>query len=527
MKNALRIYPLVALLIATCLVPLPHAGIAAALLAAGAYLFIVRHPHWEIPLALAQLLVLPLLYEPLLHLLSPLMAVPLLPLMGCVLRENALRQPLLHPTKRRELTPVARSVLAALAAAILVSLLLGNHVLTITGGAALLFIIAAAIRTLRRLSPPPLKAAQKEARVVARSTGNLTVELTSAAKMPLHVALKSRYPWIYPDRTRFSNLSGGVKLELTFTPSLSGPSEPGFDACFTDAWGLLQMRQVLNPISLYVVPRARYAEWLARKYLEETAAEAGVTAPRFSPVATGMGHRGGVEYCNSRAYLPGDRLKDMDWKHTARTGEFVVKEFEEQSRKMAIIAVNLAVADAEEADDLVYNLTVSALTLAEEIIPCAVAAYSGEAVLAATPFLDARELVKEALRLGREVVLVAPLERYLQPPDMRQLRVSLRRLQGVDLEPARRLRRLLEVEKRAIDEGSRTHPAREALTRVAARASLPARIVVISAWNHDSEALSLALGELGKRGYSTEIMKLKSKGHEARKAGLPAVRAGA
>ncbi len=512
MKKALSIYPFVALLLAACVVPLPHAGIAAALTAASAYFFRIRHPFWKLLLALGQLLILPLLYEPLLHLFSPLLAMPLVPLIGYILRESALSHPPSCSSRRRELTPIARSIMVSLAVIVLASLMLGNRTLTITSSAALLFLATAATYVHMRLLSSPLKSKQKEARAIARSTSRVMLELKNTAKISLHIAFKTDHNWIHFDSATFFNIGGEVKCHLIFTPSLSGPWEPEIVACLSDTWGLIHTRQVLKPARIYIVPRARYAEWLARKYLKETAAEAGAIAPRFSPIATGKGPRGGVEYCNSRAYLPGDRMKDIDWKHTARKGEFVVKEFEEQSRKMAIIAINLVAQDAEEADDLVYNLVLSALTLAKEIIPCAMAAYSREEVVAATPFLNTRELVKEALRLGKEIVLLTPMDRYLQPTDIKQLRRSLRSLQEVNSVPARRLEKLLEIERRAVEEGSRIHPAREALTRVTARASLPARIVAISAWNHDSEALSLTLEYLDKRGYSSEVIKLKNRG---------------
>jgi uncharacterized protein (DUF58 family) len=284
---------------------------------------------------------------------------------------------------------------------------------------------------------------------------------------------------------------------------------------------MMETRQVVRPLRLYVVPRARYAEWLARKYLEETASEAGILAATFSPVVAGVAPRGGVEYCDSRFYQPGDRLKDVDWKHTAKLRRLVVKEFSEEPRQMAVIAVNLAAADAEEADRLVYHLISSALTLAGAGIPAAVAAYDHREVLAASPPLGPRELVIKALQLGQKAVVIVPLGRYLQPPDISQVRVSLRQLEGTTLEAAGKLRSLLELERRAIEEGVKEHPARQALRRVAAHTAAPGVITVISPWSHDSEALSVTLEELRRLGYGAMVVRLEEldeRGGEDRRA---------
>ena len=452
---------------------------------------------------------IPLLFEPVLHLFSPLVAIPILPLISSGLKKNALIQSIVPPTKQRELTFTSKSVIAAIGVVILVSLLLGKWILTISSGIALLFIAGMLIYILRSLPLPPLEVEQKEIRLIAGNTAKSAIKLISKAKSPFHISVKSSYPWILLAKDRLLNLTGEAELNLSLTPSLSGPSEPQIGVFSTDLWGLIQMRQIINPVRLYVIPRARYAEWLARKYLEETASQAGVLAATFSPVAAGTIPKGGVEYCDSRLYQPGDKLKDMDWKHTAKLRQLVVKEYMEEARQVAIIAVNLAADDDEQADKLVYNLIVSTLTLAESSIPTAIAAYDQEQLLAATPLLDPRELVKKALQLGQKVVLITPLERYIQPPDIRQIRISLRHLEKAYTEPARKLREILELERRAIEEGVKEHPAREALSRVAVHALPPATITVISPWSHDYEALSLTLEELKRQGYNAIFIEIK------------------
>lgn len=508
-RRGSQIYIILVLLAAILLSPLPQSAIATGLLLLALFLYSRKlHARWEIPIMLGYFFTIPLLFEPTLHLLSPLVAIAILPLIGSSFKENSLNQSIVSPTKQRELTFTSKSVIAATGAIILTSILLGNWVLTITCGIALLFIAGMLIYVLRSLPLSPLEAQQKEIRLIAGNTSKLAIKLIGKAKCPFHISVNSSYPWIYPVKDILLNFTSEAELNLTITPSLSGPSEPHIEVLSTDIWGLIQMRQVIEPVRLYVIPRAKYAEWLARKYLEGTASEAGALAASFSPVAAGTTPKGGVEYCDSRLYQLGDRLKDIDWKHTAKLRKLVIKEYAQEARQLAIIAANLVASDAEEADKLVYNFITSALTLAKETIPTAIAAYDQEQVLAATPLLDPRGLVKEALKLGQKVVLSTPLQRYIQPPDIRQIKISLRHLEKAYTEPAKKLREILELERKIIEEGVKKHPAREALSRGAVHVLPSATITVISPWSYDYEALSLTLEELKRQGYNATVIKI-------------------
>ena len=48
----------------------------------------------------------------------------------------------------------------------------------------------------------------------------------------------------------------------------------------------------------------------------------------------------GMEYAESRAYLPGDEIRNMDWRVTARTGRPHTKLFQEERERPVILAVD-------------------------------------------------------------------------------------------------------------------------------------------------------------------------------------------
>jgi hypothetical protein len=300
---------------------------------------------------------------------------------------------------------------------------------------------------------------------------------------------------------RFRLNGARAELNLTITPPLAGPSHPRLQASITDPWGFVQINQVVEPVELHVIPRARYAEWLAMRYLEQTRPGIGV-ATTVSPEA-GQMPKGGTEYYDSRAYQPGDRLMHVDWKHTLKLNELIIKEYTEAGGQAAIIAVNLSASDAEEADKLAFNLITTALTLAREAIPTALAAYNHQKVILTTVTIDPREALKHTLSLVKDITTVELAHRLLQPPDISRLKRNITLLNQATSEPAQRLLSLLDFERQAIEEAAKNHPLALALSSAIKHTPPPAVIVSVSQLNHDAEALLVTTDKLSRQGFTT------------------------
>jgi len=61
-----------------------------------------------------------------------------------------------------------------------------------------------------------------------------------------------------------------------------------------------------------------------------------------------------------REYMPGDERRNIHWKSTAKTGSFMVRQYEETRRSHLMVALSLAAADYESDDDFELAVGVAA-----------------------------------------------------------------------------------------------------------------------------------------------------------------------
>ena len=169
---------------------------------------------------------------------------------------------------------------------------------------------------------------------------------------------------------------------------------------------------------------------------------------------------------------------------------------------------NLDAEDPEKADMLAYGLIASALTLAREGIPTALALYDHREVLAVTAAESPRQTLVRTLKLAEGIALHQSGERFLGSPDLRWLKRTVTRLDGVNDEPSRKLVDILRAEYEALQQAAGYHPATRALTQAVERTPPPALIVVISVSADDREALAVSLERLKKRGYDSLPMEM-------------------
>lgn len=500
-KTLSRVYLVLSLLGAMLLSPLPFSAVALVLLLL--QLYCIYKPFgadFNLALTFSTLFITPLtLQPPAGEFFAALFVIPALPLLDNSLKERASNQDF-SPSERRKPTTILMTLSIAIIVVLAVSLILANWTLSLTSALLTIYLSAVSIYTLYSIPKAPLQVSDTRARIIAGDTSNVLVAFKNKSKLALHTIFVSPHPWVSLAPARLEIGRDEAKLNLALTPSLSGPSKPKLQAFITDPWGLIQVHQGLEPVDMHVIPRARYAAWLAMKFLGQATQQIASTSVATSSSEVPIATRRGVEYMSSRPYQPGDMLKDMDWKRMCKFNELVIKEYMEAKGLFTIIAVNLTVKDAEEADKLACNLITLALTMAKAAIPSSLVAYNHREILLSTGTVEPREMLKRALGLERDIVIAEPVHRFLQPPDIRRLRRTMTQLEQAKTEPAQKIAEFLRFESEAIQQRAKDHPA-GAIIKAAEHVPPPATVAVISARNHDAEALLATLDRLERRGY--------------------------
>ncbi len=464
-----QIYLLLVLVALTILSPFPYSPLCLIMLLV--VLFITFRPLYlrlNLVIIVAAIFLLPLAVELPLHYLiysvpssltivqivAAMTILPVIYLLDYNLRQNAQNMIPTDNIKGRYITTVPQALFVSALAILLVSLILNNFALLFTSLILSLYLLAILIRVLYALPRLPLGISTVRKRIIAGTTAGIYLHPISKASIKLHGLFSPFDSWVKITPRRFTLNRDEIELELTITPPLAGPSHPQLRASVIDPWGFIQVNQVVEPVELSVIPRVRYAEWLA-------------------------------------------------WKHSLKLNQLIVKEYVEAGEQVAIIAVNLSVSDAEEADKLAFNLITVALTLAQEAVPTALAVYNHQQVVLTTAITAPRETLRHTLSLVKDVTSVEFAHRFLQPPDIGKLKRSITLLKQATPGATHQLLGMLEFEFQAIKEATKNHPATLALLLATEHISPPAIIISLSQLNHDAEALPLTLDRLSKRGFTT------------------------
>ena len=443
------------------------------------------------------ILLLPIVGHPVVLLI---IALPVLVLINYDLEKTAWSLTYRETEYARRPTNIYLSLSVIAILALTVALLLGSSSLLLASAVIISYLGILGIVVLRHLPLKPIAETQAQLRMVSGTRDQFDVRLTIKTGIGGLLFLESPYEWLKVNPNILSLKATSSVIKVSLSPILSGPSIIKLKGQATDRWGLIRVNFELKPINLYVVPRARYAAWLVKKYLTNTKMGDLLLVSSMAAFKPTYGLRSGIEYYGSQLYQPGDSLKNIDWKHSMKYNELVSKEFADFYGQPAIVLINLAVDNAEEADKLAYNIVVTAISLARENVPAALAVYDHKDVKVTTRVLQPQQLVLQSFQVAREMITFINPVKYLNPPDIGRLRANLSRIRFAESKAAKVLNQLLQLEYNSLSNAAKLHPATKALRETFTKVDKKSSIIVISYRNHDAEALAFNTFSFNRKG---------------------------
>ncbi len=498
-----RIYLITVLLLSVLVSSLFQIGLALALLAVQLILFYFSSKSSiNVILIIVSLILAPLALE---AIAGPFIAI-LLTLPGLILFDSSLKnyvvtQPVVSTKTGRNASNLLKTLSTSLIVIFLVSVIAWNLTLVLASSVLITYLIVTSAYTYRKIPAAPLNYHKASSRLLAGESDTKIINLISKPRIQTRIALRPFETWSRVEPTNFIFTSGVEKdVSIDFTPELAGPSSIKIQASIIDSRGLIAIGQILELVDLHIIPKAKFAQWLANKFLKQTSAGAG-HAVAIPWLGTRQTHRG-VEFYGVRPYQAGDRWRDIDWKHSYMLGELISKEYSGGQGQRAIIVADLTANDVDSADKLAYNFVMSALTFAVEALPSSLAVYNQQEVLAVTQPLNPRETLKEALGLTAKITVAKSKDKVLQPTEVLRLNRAVRELDKLQNEPGKGFSEVLKFEIEVLQETANQHPVSKALNKATQNMQSPAALTVISDMSHDPDTLLFTLERFKEKGFS-------------------------
>jgi len=373
-----------------------------------------------------------------------------------------------------------KAVYASLAFSVLA--LLFRDLLILIGALALGLFLLYEIRAVRRVVKQlrSLVKIEPDKFEVATYAGkpftcDLKVNLSAGLPLRFESLVKSGiYRFNLKAPSRLAVGRGVARLRFEFLPRLAGLyGSKELRVWVKGRLGLVEgVGEVPFKMTLKVYPRVLAAAIAATKFL---LAAGGLGVGEQPTELRGAG----LDYADSREYLPEDTLRHMDWKATARLGRLVVKEFYVGGGTGVHLVYEAVAPDPISLDELSSAFLNSVLAVAEQGLPLGLMVHDGERVLLRVPRVQPALAVALALRYALQIEEVRPEELYsvLEPKAVGELK---RILEGLGEAP---LREMLQAELRAV-KGAVTEPYR-VLEQMLSEGGERAQLVLASSLSRD------------------------------------------
>ncbi|MCL0042982.1 DUF58 domain-containing protein [Dehalococcoidia bacterium] len=477
----------------------------ALLLLHGFSLYRAYSPEKDTILILATIIIAPLAWGAVLtDFFVGTLVLPSLPLLTRKLRDLAPRMEIPKHQDGWRTSTTYNAIISIIVIAGILGFILGDVPLIGTVITLCLFMICLCFYSLFQLRGIEIDIENHSFQIMSGKRLDGKIRLLNHSSAKYYISLSTNDPHFHVSLTNplvDSESSNVVSIDMQ--TNLAGPTEPNIYIMRQDPLGLLWHGIMVQPVTIQVIPKAQYATWLAQRYLDQAGTES------YTDMAPMSANNRGVEFSSLRPYHPGDRLRDVDWKHTAKSREAIVREHRDPQAGATIVLVNVVAENPDEADWIAYQMVMSALSAAEANIPVAFSLYNESEVLFSSDYLNPTKAVQQSMQLIDQVATKTIGKRLLSPPNLTHLqRTSQTLATNPKFSQNLNLKKLLDVELAALEEHALLHPVNEALKIGLALSTVKPTISIISHQNHDINALAYVLSRF--RAYSHNVINLQT-----------------
>jgi|Deesub1362B_J571_1020462.scaffolds.fasta_scaffold03545_4 uncharacterized protein (DUF58 family) len=287
-----------------------------------------------------------------------------------------------------------------------------------------------------------LQPSKIEVRTIAGKPAKIEIKTILKNRMPAKIILESPLP--NSKTTTQAIKPGETKIEIEFQSQLADIYKT--EKLPLEIIGPLKLVETTTEIPIQievkVYPRVVAAIIAALEYLVSTTPTPGLG---IIPVKI----KGpGLEYMETREYLPGDEMKRMDWKATARLGKLMIKDYHLEGIAAIHIIYDATAQTPLEKDQLATTLINMTLTAAKQEIPTALTIHNQKQIKLHTKPTNPQQILKIALKYSLETTKTTTqtIFELIEPATRNKIKTLLKH---IDTE-LQNLKKFLEAELQAL-----------------------------------------------------------------------------
>jgi len=236
-----------------------------------------------------------------------------------------------------------------------------------------------------------------------------------------------------------------IKMKIEFQPQLADVYKT--EKITLEIMGPLKLTQKTTEIPIQievkVYPRFVAAVIATLEYLASTT----TPTPGLGTIPAKI--KGpGLEYMETREYQPGDELKRVDWKATARLQKLMIKDYYLEGTAAMHIIYDATAQTPIEKDQLATTLINMTLTAAKQEIPTALTIHNQKQIKLHTKPMNPQQILKLALKYALQTAKT-PLQtifELVEPTTRTKIKTLLKHID----EELQSLKKFLEAELQAL-----------------------------------------------------------------------------